>query len=108
MNWHVSSLQIKNCQLKFKEYNTYIVNGAFISFSCYDMFATSLICDLCFGLLSKFVALSSRSSLLCSDKSGILALGITVKGAKDSVASDLTALGLPIDTELSKASWPKV
>jgi len=94
--------------VKNNKYNSYIVNGAFISFSYYDIFATSLTIDLCFGLLSKFYALSSRSSLLCSDKSGILAFGITVNGAKDSVASDLTALGLPIDTELSKASWPKV
>lgn len=63
---------------------------------------------MCFGLLRRFYALSSRSSFLYSERSGIFAFGITVNGAKDSVAIDLTALGLPIDTELSKLSWPRV
>jgi hypothetical protein len=45
------------------------------------------------GLFNKFYILSSLSSLLFSDKSGILELGIIVNGAYDSVFKDLIALG---------------
>jgi type III secretory pathway component EscT len=57
------------------------------------MFA-ALVNSLCLGLLNKFSALTDLSSLLSSVKSGILALGITVKGAKLSDAMDLTALAV--------------
>jgi len=70
------------------------VSGADISLSPYVMFASSLHISLCFGLFSKLAYRSSLSSTRASDKSGILALGITVNAANDSVAIPLTFLGL--------------
>ncbi len=48
---------------------------------------------MCLGLFNKFYILSSLSSILFSDKSGILELGIIVNGAYDSLFKDLIALG---------------
>jgi hypothetical protein len=73
--------------------NTYIVNGKDIILSFCEIFDPSLNVYLCFGLFNKFYILSSLSSLLFSDKSGILELGIIVNGAYDSVFKDLIALG---------------
>ena len=81
-----------------------MVSGALMSLSYWDMFAAVLI-SLCFGLLSKFSALTLLSSFLCSLKSGILAFGITVNGAKLSCAILLTALGLPRVLLASEIVW---
>ena len=53
----------------------------------------SILYYLCFGFFSKFDDRSSRSSLLVSDRSGILALGPIEKGAADSIKSDRIPLG---------------
>jgi hypothetical protein len=58
------------------------------------MFA-ALVISLCLGLLSRPSALIDLSSFLYSLRSGILAFGITVNGAKLSEAIDLMALGDP-------------
>ena len=58
------------------------------------MFA-ALVISLCLGLLSKPSALTDLSSFLYSLRSGILAFGMTVNGAKLSEAIDLIALGDP-------------
>lgn len=60
------------------------------------MFA-ALEISLCLGLLRSPSALMDLSSLLYSLRSGILALGMTVKGAKLSEAIDLMPLGEPIE-----------
>lgn len=70
------------------------MSGALISLSCYDMFA-ALMVSLCLGLLSSPSALMDLSSFLYSLRSGILAFGMTVKGAKLSDAIDLMPLGDP-------------
>ena len=57
------------------------------------MFASSLHNSLCFGLFNKLACLSSLSSALVSDISGILAFK-TVNASSDSVAMPLTFLGL--------------
>ena len=65
---------------------TYIVNGADINLSiCEGPY--NLESSLCFGLLSKFIRLSSRSSRVFSFSNWILAPGITENA---SVDSDLT------------------
>ena len=58
------------------------------------MFA-ALVISLCLGLLRSPSALTDLSSFLYSLRSGILALGMTVNGAKLSEAIDLIPLGEP-------------
>ena len=92
MNCVLSSLK-KTKKIKWYEMLTYIVSGADMSLSDWDMLASPLNVSLCLGLLSNIYVLSSRSSLRFSLNSGIFALGITVNGEKLSWARDLTALG---------------
>ena len=85
---------------------TYIVSGADINLSPCVRFAASLAISLCLGLLSKLAYLSSRSSLLTSCISGILAPGINVNAVNDSFGIDRTFLGLndPIIADVSPLS----
>ena len=82
---------------------TYIVNGADINLSIWEG-PYNLESSLCFGLLSKFIRLSSRSSRVFSFSNWILAPGITEKA---SVDSDLTVL-MPLsccDADIGSSSY---